>query len=318
MNLELPAIAAEFGASARGAFEAAGGVELVRRAEIDPDVRASVIAPLLAELGVLDVALGVDADTDAAAAELCRVAGAVGLPYPLPSLLASPDGPERPIVLVSPSRPRADHGDLFPNWLATSLDGAHSWTAAPDGSRLGTKLGAFVTDLRLGEADLGTVDVSGCLLLSAWRVLGTLERALELVIDHVTSRQQFGAPLSKLQSVQFQVADLAVGVQALRELAKYTLCVRSTPGPRHLTDALALRVNMIETATQVLRSSHQLHGAIGLCDEHDLSILDRTTQPALRQPAGLEGTTDAFLVAVETMGFDSLFDQALQVESARS
>lgn len=73
---------------------------------------------------------------------------------------------------------------------------------------------------------------------------------------------------------------------------------------------------MIETATQVLRSSHQLHGAIGLCDEHDLSILDRTTQPALRQPGGLEATTDALVTAVETRGFDSLFQRSLDAQGA--
>lgn len=309
MNLELPDVAVDFGNSARDAFEAAGGVHLARRAEIDPSVRSTVIAPLLAELGALDVVLGADADTNAAAAELCRVAGAVGLPYPLASVLSSPDGLNRPLALVAPSQPRAEHGDLFPDWLVARLDGSQSWAATPDGSVLGTRLGTFVADLRLG-AELGPVDVSGFVVLSAWRVLGTLERALQLVIEHVTSRRQFDAPLSDLQSVQFQVADIAVHVQALRELSRYTLCVRSESASSHLSDALALRVSMIETATQVFRSSHQLHGAIGLCNEHDLSILDRVTQPALRQPAGLEATTDALLASIATSGFDSLFGRS--------
>ena len=314
MNLELPDVAVDFGISALRAFEAAGGVDLARRAEMDPSMRATVIAPLLAELGALDVVLGTDADTDAAAAELCRVAGAVGLPYPLASVLSSPDGPKRPLALVAPSRPRAEHGDLFPEWLAVSLDGSQSWAATPDDGVLGTRLGVFVADLRLG-AELGPVDVSGFVVLSAWRVLGTLERALMLVIEHVTSRRQFNAPLSDLQSVQFQVADIAVNVHALRELARYTLCVRSGPASSHLSDALALRVSMIETATQVFRASHQLHGAIGLCNEHDLSILDRITQPALRQPAGLEATTDALLASIEMSGFDSLFGRSIHGSS---
>jgi hypothetical protein len=310
MNLELPDSAVDFGNSARGAFEAAGGVDLARHAEIDPRVRSNVIAPLLADLGALDVVLGTDAETDAAAAELCRVAGAVGLPYPVVSVLSSPDGPQRPLALVAPAHPRAEHGDLFPDWLAAPLDGSQSWAATAGGSVLGTRLGSFVADLRLG-AEEGPVDVSGFVVLSAWRVLGTLERALQLVIEHVTSRRQFDAPLANLQSVQFQVADIAVHVQALRELARYTLSVWSASTSSHLSDALALRVSMIETATQVFRSSHQLHGAIGFCNEHDLSILDRVTQPALRQPAGLEATTDALLVSIENSGFDSLFGRSI-------
>ncbi|MCU1377880.1 MAG: putative acyl-CoA dehydrogenase [Acidimicrobiales bacterium] len=308
MNLELPDVAVEFGASANRAFLGAGGVDLARRVEAEPDLRTSVVTSLLDDLGAFDLALNSDPETDLAAGELCRVAGRSALPYPLAATLASPDGRDRPVALVAPSVPRADHGDLFAAWRATTLDGSQSWDAAPAGTPLGTKLGPFVTDLHLAS-ELGPTDVSGYLTLAAWQLLGTLEQALDLVVDHVTSRQQFGGPLSVFQSVQFQVADIAVGVHSLRELARFTMARRSRPGD-HLVDALALRVHATDTATQVLRACHQLHGAIGLCQEHDLSILSRHAQPTLRQPAGLEATTEHLLAAIEASGFDSLFSAA--------
>lgn len=305
MNLELPDVAIEVGATAARAFADAGGVDLARRAEADPSVRTTVIAPLLADLGVFDLTMGGDPDVDLAAGELCRVAGRVALPYPLAAVLASPDSVDRPLALADPHLPRTDHGDLFSSWLAASLDG-HAWEASPAADRLSTKLGPFVTDLRLG-AEVDAVDIGAALVLGAWYLAGVAERALELAVEHVSSRQQFGHALAGFQSVQFQVADVAVAVQSLRELARYTMWTMSLPAPDHLVDALALRVQSLETTTQVLRACTQLHGAIGLCDEHDLSILTRHSQPMLRQPCGLEATTERLVAAITDHGFDSLF-----------
>jgi hypothetical protein len=57
----------------------------------------------------------------------------------------------------------------------------------------------------------------------------------------------------------------------------------------------------------VLRTSHQLHGAVGFCDEHDLSVLTRHAQPLLRLPFGLEATTERLIGATAALGFESLF-----------
>lgn len=310
MNLELPDVAVEFGATATRAFDSAGGVDLARRAEAEPALRSSVVTPLLAELGAFDIGFGSDADTDLAAGELCRAAGRSALPYPLAATLASPDGRERPFALVAVGVTRADHADLFPSWRVANLDGSASWDAHPAGGRLGTKLGPFVADLRLVSPDLGPADVGGYITLTTWQLLGTVERALDLVVEHVTSRHQFGGPLSRFQAVQFAVADISVGVRSLRELARYTMWRRSLPGDHRLVDAIALRVHALETTTALLRACQQLHGAIGLCDEHDLSILTRHAQPALRLPAGIEATTEQLVGAIDTTGFDSLFGTA--------
>lgn len=315
MNLELPEVAAEFGATAHRAFADAGGVELARRAEADPDVRSSVVAPLLASLGAFDLRLGPDdgdADVALAAGELCRAAGRVALPYPVTSVLASPDGTARPVAVVDPGLPRADHGDLLPAWRLLALDGS-SWSGSPAADRLGSKLGPFVTDLRLDEAAPAggdtTFRVALALTLDAWRVLGTLEQALATTAAHVTSREQFDRPLAGFQAVQFQVADATVAARALRELAGFTTWRLFVAPLDRLVDALALRVNALEGAHLVLRTCHQLHGAIGFCDEHDLSVLSRHVQPQLRLPGGVEATTEHLLAAVEELGFSSLFGE---------
>jgi hypothetical protein len=306
VNLELPDIARELGATASRAFANAGGVDLARLAEADPEVRSTVVAPLLGRLGMADLDVDVDPDVAFAAGELCRAAGRSSLPYPVVAVLASRGGDELPVALVDGRTPRADHADLFPEWRMASIGGA-ARVARPEGDRLGTKLGPFVTDLTVVGPAEAPVDVPLTLTLGAWQILGALERAVELTAAHVTDREQFGQPLAAFQAVQFQLADATVAVHALRELAYFTLWRRSAAPLDRLVDALALRVAALESATQVLRTSHQLHGAVGFCDEHDLSVLTRHLQPLLRLPHGLEASTDQLMVAIAEQGFESLF-----------
>jgi 3-oxo-4-pregnene-20-carboxyl-CoA dehydrogenase alpha subunit len=150
--------------------------------------------------------------------------------------------------------------------------------------------------------------ISLALILSAWQVLGTLEHALELTVEHVLGRRQFDKPLAKFQAVQFQVADATVAVNGLRELAWYT--ISDTAAARPLSDALALRVHAIESANHVIRTCHQLHGAIGFCDEHDLSFLSRHVRPLLRLPLPIEASVESLVTVIDEHGFDSLFAPA--------
>jgi hypothetical protein len=315
MNLELPETAIDFGAAAERAFTDAGGVDLARRAEAEPGLRAELVGPLLDLLGALDLRVTDDLDTALAGAELCRVAGRCALPYPVIAVLASGIHDRLPAALVDPVVPRADHGDLFPHWRLAAIDGA-VWEGRPEGPPLGTELGPFVVDMVASATDAEPVDVPMLLTLTAWQTLGTLERALELAVEHVNTRHQFGGPLARFQAVQFQIADATVAVQSLRVLAHFTLWRLWVAPLDRLVDALALRAQALESAHAVLRTSHQLHGAIGFCDEHDLSILSRHAQPLLRLSAGLEATTEQLMAAVDHTGFDSLFDAGATARAA--
>jgi hypothetical protein len=317
MNLELPDVASDFGAAAERAFTDAGGVDLARRAEERPVTRSEVVAPLLRSLGALDLRVADDLDTALAGGELCRVAGRCALPYPVTAVLASGGGDLPPAAIIDPLLPRADHGDLFPRWRLAAIDGM-AWDGRPEGPPLGTELGPFVVDMattvRPDQGD--TVDVPMLVTLAAWQTLGTLERSLELAVEHVNTRQQFGGPLARFQAVQFQIADATVAVQSLRELAHFTLWRLGAAPLDRLVDALALRAHALESARDVLRTCHQLHGALGFCDEHDLSILSRHAQPPLRLWAGLEATTEQLMAAIDHTGFDSLFGAGATARTA--
>jgi hypothetical protein len=68
-----------------------------------------------------------------------------------------------------------------------------------------------------------------------------------------------------------------------------------------------LRVHALDVARQVLRTCQQLHGAAGVCDEYDVSVLTRMVQPALRLPWSAERTAAALAAAISEQGFEGLF-----------
>ena len=305
MNPLPPEEATEFGLAASKAFAALGAVDAARRAEEDPAFRSKQVAGALDALGLEDLDPRADPDALAVAAAVCESAGRAALPYPIASaLLADDDG--RPFAVVPDGTPKVDHGDLFPEWTVSTGSGSMA-LARPVRERLGTVLGPFVTDVELGETVGGPAPIDHHLALTASAVLGVVDRALELAVQHVNGRIQFGKPIANFQAVQFQLADCAVAGAGLRELTNFTLWRIAEDVHTARPDVLALRVHSIDVARQVLRISQQLHGAAGVCDEYDVSVLTRMVQPALRLPWSAERTAAALADAIDEHGFEGLF-----------
>ena len=308
MNPELPSEALDLAASAAKAFADLGGVDLARRAEDDPTVRATEVQPALAALGVDDLDPRDDPISLAAAAALCEAAGRVRAPLPARRRAgarrrrtAHGDGARR----GRPRRPRRPVRRVARR-LPGRPPGRRRRTPA---NRLATRLGPFVTDLAVTDdgAGVDAHDLHLQLVLTAWSVLGTVDRAVELAVEHVNGRVQFGKPIAAFQAVQFQLADAAVAVAGLRQLAAFTLW-RLDDAPDDATaDVLALRLQALDVARSVLRTCQQLHGAAGVCDEYDISVLTRMVQPALRLPWSAERTVTELAAAIDRDGFVGLF-----------
>jgi hypothetical protein len=304
MILDLGDDAKEYGRQALRAFEAAGGDQLVQQAEAKPDLRESLAGPTLAELGAWELDPRTDADGLEAAAAICRSAGYWALPYPVAERLAKPtdldvDG----LIVIADTRPAGVVAGLESRWATVSLGGARSKVVGQ-----GAAGPAFVAELELSGIDAnGTGDVALGLVLPCWTLLGMLDRAMELTIAHVNLRKQFGQPLSSFQGVQFQLTDAEVERTGVETLAKYALWTIGTGRPEALDDALALRMSAIEAAEIVFRVCHQLHGAVGFCDETTLSWLSRYSQPLRRLPLGLSATRDLLTGRVGGDGLSGLF-----------
>lgn len=311
MNPSLPDDAVEFGATARKAFDKLGGVDAARFAEEDGSRRSGEVADTLRALGLDDIDPRADTDMLGAAAALCEAAGRVVLPYPVVgALLRDADGV--PFTVVPDGRARVDHGDLFPQWRVATYASNQASLVSPDatsGAQFG-RLSPFVTDMSTVITNASSNsghDPKLALTLISWQILGAADRAVALAADHVSNRIQFGKPIATFQAVQFMLADAAVAVAGLRELALFTTWRVATSPHEASPDVLALRMHALDTARAVLRTCQQLHGASGVCDEYDISVITRHIQPALRLPFGAERTASELAIAIAADGFVGLF-----------
>jgi len=309
MDIELSKEALAFGALARQALADAGAAALVTDAEHEPARREGIFAPVLAELGAWQLDPRNDQDDLEAAAALCRAAGYWCFAYPLAERLARPgdldvDG----LLVVDGARPAAPVADLDLRWATVTVDGKRGLVerVTPSGP---PRTAAFVASLDIAPADeAGAKDLALALALPCWTLLGMLDRALDLAREYVLVRHQFGQPLSAFQGVQFQLTDAEVERAGLEVLAKYALWSIQAGQPAAVADALALRLAAIEAAEVVFRVAHQLHGAIGFCDETQLSWLSRYSQPLRRLPLGLSATRTALTEAIGRHGLTGLFN----------
>jgi len=308
MNVELSAEALEFGRQGSRAIEAAGGDTLIQDSERSRASSDSRIAPVLADLGAWELDPRGDADDLEAAAALCRSVGYWAAPYPVAERLARPadldvDG----LVVVAGPAPAAAISGIDLRWAAVTLDGARATALAraPLGPPRTT---AFVAPLDLVHLDHdGAGDLALALVLPCWTLLGMLDRAIDLTRNYVRERQQFGQPLAAFQSVQFQLTDAVVERDGVEMLAKYALWSIQAGLPEAADDALALRMAAIEAAEVTFRVAHQLHGAIGFCDEMVVSWLSRYSQPLRRLPLGLSATRDALTSRLGRQGLTGVF-----------
>ena len=305
MKTDLPQDINDFATVATKRLARLGGPPAALRAEADDSIRRSARAALN-EVGAFELDVRSSSDEVLAAAVLCQAAGATALPYPLVEELLAVDGAR--LALVNPQAPRIDHGDLPGEWIAADLDGIR-YRPGP-ASRTNAKLGPFLVPATLSAPD-GTVpaaDVNLHLVLGSWRILGAMQQSLHIVTEHVRARVQFGKPLADFQAVRFAVADASVAVRGLHELAKYTLSrAESMQEQVRSADALVLRFKAADTARQMLRTAHQLLGALGFCDESDISVLDRHTQPLIRLPLSAEELGLRLIPDVRDGSLETLF-----------
>jgi isovaleryl-CoA dehydrogenase len=139
---------------------------------------------------------------------------------------------------------------------------------------------------RLGEEDHGVRVVMSGLDLERTMVaplcLGIAERALQLAIEHARSRRQFGQPIGNFQLVRGRLADMYVGVEAMRLFTYQALRAANHleiggggRGEIHKISAASVMF-AADTLNRVLDDALQIHGGSGYIWETEMNRLYRT------------------------------------------
>ncbi|MCX7567979.1 acyl-CoA/acyl-ACP dehydrogenase [Sulfitobacter sp. F26169L] len=121
--------------------------------------------------------------------------------------------------------------------------------------------------------DSSTLEEYGALIRSA-QMVGAMDRALALAVEHANMRNQFGRPLAKFQAIQQQLAVAVEQVASAAAALDGALAATSNSADFGFAVAVA-KVITGRAATSVAAIAHQVHGAIGFSREYDLQHVTR-------------------------------------------
>ena len=148
-----------------------------------------------------------------------------------------------------------------------------------DGTALGTVSFASVAipsgnRLASGDAARAVVDYANdaARIAQGAELLGVARRALEITLEYLKTRVQFGKPIGSFQALQHRVVDAAMQAElgaaciadALDALDRGHLPIGAA--------ASRIKARCADAAVSITRLSIQLHGAIGYTDEHDIGL----------------------------------------------
>lgn len=130
--------------------------------------------------------------------------------------------------------------------------------------------------------DRGALSVAG-------QLLGLAQRMLDLSVDYVAQRKQFGKPIGSFQAVQHKCADMFVLVESARSAAYYAGWA-ADHAPDELVDVAPTTAAYCSDAFfRCAGDTIQVHGGIGFTWEHDAHLLFKRA----RASRSLLGAPDA-------------------------
>jgi alkylation response protein AidB-like acyl-CoA dehydrogenase len=142
---------------------------------------------------------------------------------------------------------------------------AFSDVALPEGNLLGDRGKGFAQFLEILDGGRISVAAMG---------LGLAQGAYDLAYAYAKERQQFGKPISKFQAVQFQLADMAVELEAGRALT-YKAAWLKDQGRPFAKEAAMAKLYTGELSHRVANAALQIHGGYGFMEESAIARLYR-------------------------------------------
>lgn len=135
----------------------------------------------------------------------------------------------------------------------------------------------------------------------AAQALGIGRCAMEASKKFASDREQFGAPISKLQAIQFHIADMATRMQAARLLVWNAARLKDL-GVKYSKEAAMAKLAASEAAMWTATKAIQVHGGYGYTKEY---VVERNFRDA-KITEIYEGTSEIQRIVIATQEFAEL------------
>lgn len=108
-------------------------------------------------------------------------------------------------------------------------------------------------------------------------LMGLAERALDITLDYLRMRKQFGQPIGSFQSLQHRATEMKIQLE-LSRAAIFATARRFDTGADPMTRAQSVarcKLRAAQMTMLVMREAVQMHGAMGITDEADIGLYVR-------------------------------------------
>ncbi len=135
----------------------------------------------------------------------------------------------------------------------------------------------------LGELDQGWNEVERLMQRAAAarcaEMVGGAQQVLEMTVSYAKERVQFGRPIGSFQAIQHHCANMATDVSGSRFIAYEAAWMLSEGLPCQKEVSMA-KAWVGEAYRRVGLLGHQVHGAIGFTEDHDMQLYFRRAKAA--------------------------------------
>jgi alkylation response protein AidB-like acyl-CoA dehydrogenase len=128
---------------------------------------------------------------------------------------------------------------------------------------------------------------------AAIELIGLAAAALDVTLDYVKLRQQFGKPIGSFQVLQHRAVNGFIDIELNRSLT-YRVLAAYDAGEHHPAMVSAAKARASRAALEITRGALQMHGAIGYTEEHDIGLYYKRAMTLAARYGGELGHTGAF------------------------
>ncbi|WP_282778119.1 acyl-CoA dehydrogenase family protein [Nocardia sp. CC201C] len=130
------------------------------------------------------------------------------------------------------------------------------------------------TVLAEGEGVRAAIDAAfgAGALATAAQLLGAGRALLDISVEYVKQRHQFGKPIGQYQAIKHHLADVLIGLDMAQPLLYRAALSAQDGAATAARDISAAKLAAGEAAYRAARTALQVHGAIGYTAECDLSL----------------------------------------------
>lgn len=157
-------------------------------------------------------------------------------------------------------------------------------------------------DARLGDEGQGLkialATLDGGRIGIASQALGIARCAFDASKKFALEREQFGAPIAKLQAIQFFIADMATRLQAAR-LLTWSAARNKDLGLKYTKEAAMAKLAASEAAMWIATKAIQVHGGYGFTKEY---VVERNFRDA-KITEIYEGTSEIQRIVIAAQEF---------------